>query len=987
MMNFNQFKSSLTMLLVLLGMQLTAQTIWTETFSNQTTSTTNWVTTGSVNAGTLNWEWTSDVNAGFQDPNGVFSAFTAPTASTGYFLFNSDGNGDFAHDVRLSGVGVPANCTGKNNVRLKFFTEFAYFSAGSVLEVGVSTDGTTWAYTEVLPTLAPNAVYENLVDIDLPAADNKPQVWLQFRWTGQFEYHVKIDDVELYDVPPAMPAVTFRVNMATQTVDPGGVFLAGSFNGFTNEAMTNAGNGVWTLTKTLTQGTAYAYKFKNGANGWENAPGLISCGTNDGSGNINRAYTPGTANEVLPAVCFNSCSPCVFTGCASNPDAIICDNFDTYVTTQKIAQQSATNWGVWSNGAGGGPEDGVIVTTPVSSAPNSLKVEATAAGGGPMDLILKLQNKATGHYSLKWKMFIPTGKQAYFNYQNIVPIPATGNFSGEVYFTNGSKGFIINAGDTLRKFSFPYATWFTIEQKFDLDNNTLDVLVNGASIGLFAYAGNCGAIDFFGVNNTYQYFVDDVEYISLPPVVYNADNCANAINLNPYVGLGEGVQSSVGPYDITNATTTATDPTTGFECQLATATTVDPLQGNHWFTFNGDGGTYILTSRACGVDSMPNGDTQFALYSGSCGNFTPIACNDDIDFDNDIYASTLTVPTVAGTTYYLMVDSWGGENGEYCLDMAKIGSVTCAQAKVGTNSVSNNGNVCFGENLSGIIVIEPTTYVIPNAVPGVSGHTWVLSQAPLDPMVWPGTLTAGINSLPISSTVGPVGLTNTGVGFPAGIYYTTSVVCAGGSVIDNTAANTVDNVDMTNGCFFIGTSHQITLWPEMDAITATRVITNVTAPGNNGAINVTPLGGSAGVIGTTYEVLWSNGKTTEDLTGLAPGTYTVTITEPSGCVDNFIATYVVTGFVSTTDPEVVSSLSVSPNPSAGIMSVRMDLERSTEVRIDIVNALGQVVITRNLGTTNIVNQELDLSNLADGTYFMRATIDTETAIRTVVLNR
>lgn len=29
-----------------------------------------------------------------------------------------------------------------------------------------------------------------------------------------------------------------------------------------------------------------------------------------------------------------------------------------------------------------------------------------------------LGNKATGHYSLKWKMYVPAGKNAYYNLQN-----------------------------------------------------------------------------------------------------------------------------------------------------------------------------------------------------------------------------------------------------------------------------------------------------------------------------------------------------------------------------------------------------------------------------------------------------------------------------------------------------------------------------------------------------------------------------------------
>jgi hypothetical protein len=60
---------------------------------------------------------------------------------------------------------------------------------------------------------------------------------------------------------------------------------------------------------------------------------------------------------------------------------------------------------------------------------------------------------------------------------------------------------------------------------------------------------------------------------------------------------------------------------------------------------------------------------------------------------------------------------------------------------------------------------------------------------------------------------------------------------------------------------------------------ATSQITNVTCNGaNNGDINVTITGG-----GTTFTSSWSNGATTEDLTGLAPGSYRDTIRNEFGC--------------------------------------------------------------------------------------------------------
>jgi hypothetical protein len=62
-------------------------------------------------------------------------------------------------------------------------------------------------------------------------------------------------------------------------------------------------------------------------------------------------------------------------------------------------------------------------------------------------------------------------------------------------------------------------------------------------------------------------------------------------------------------------------------------------------------------------------------------------------------------------------------------------------------------------------------------------------------------------------------------------------------------------------------------------ISASSVVTHISAYGaNDGAIDVTVSGGTA-----PYGYLWSNGATTQDLSNLGPGTYSVAITDANGC--------------------------------------------------------------------------------------------------------
>lgn len=81
----------------------------------------------------------------------------------------------------------------------------------------------------------------------------------------------------------------------------------------------------------------------------------------------------------------------------------------------------------------------------------------------------------------------------------------------------------------------------------------------------------------------------------------------------------------------------------------------------------------------------------------------------------------------------------------------------------------------------------------------------------------------------------------------------------------------------------IGCVRQIALTvTEPNALTIANANTNVSCNGgNNGAINITVSGGTAG-----YTYNWGGGITTEDLTGLSIGTYAVTVTDANSCIIN-----------------------------------------------------------------------------------------------------
>lgn len=153
----------------------------------------------------------------------------------------------------------------------------------------------------------------------------------------------------------AQTTVNFSVDLSlTKWVHPEGVFLAGSFNGWTDEAMDDSdGDGIYTLSKTLTSGM-YQFKFKNGPEGWEyfggNHPNLpYGCVT----GPENNRFLDVGDVEMNVHYCFNLCMDCSeLTDYVGNYDPIVAVNspqdiFGLYDFSEALSGPNL-NTGIWT---------------------------------------------------------------------------------------------------------------------------------------------------------------------------------------------------------------------------------------------------------------------------------------------------------------------------------------------------------------------------------------------------------------------------------------------------------------------------------------------------------------------------------------------------------------------------------------------------------------------------------------------------------------
>ena len=311
-------------------------------------------------------------------------------------------------------------------------------------------------------------------------------------------------------------------------------------------------------------------------------------------------------------------------------------------------------------------------------------------------------------------------------------------------------------------------------------------------------------------------------------------------------------------------------------------------------------------------------DTNVSCNSGTTGSVTINVTGGTSPFDyvingttwSGVSSATLPITGLSAGTYPVTVTDNNG--------CTATGSVTITQpAAIAASGVVTNVS-CNGGN-NGAINLTATG--------GTGAYTYLWSNSAVTEDLT--DLSAGTYSVTVTDANGCTGTASVTVTEPtilsaAGV--ATNVSCNGGSngTVDLTVtggtgtytylwSNNATTEDLTglmagtydvtvtdaNGC----TATASVTVSEPTVLSASATATNVSCNGgNNGTANLTVTGGTG-----TYTYLWSNNATTEDLTGLAAGTYSVTVTDANGCT--------ATASVTITEPTVLSASATATNVS------------------------------------------------------------------------
>lgn len=313
-----------------------------------------------------------------------------------------------------------------------------------------------------------------------------------------------------------------------------------------------------------------------------------------------------------------------------DPLILIGDDMESYMEGD-ITDQS-DDWILWPGTTVGG----LVSTDQAESGTQSIKIDGTVAGQDPL---LLLGDSTTGHYLLRFDLFVPEGNNAYFNLQHEAPTSTAGFWGFDVFFDGDGTGRIEAYDGDQTTFDYPESTWFEVYFWADIDNDQARINIDEYTRRAWTFSNASGStsnglnsINFFPINEDYLYYIDNIDFWEIP-APETGQYCYTAVPIDAGVHPIPSIDCYGGGYDIGG--------------------NGSGKQG-YWFSYTPteDG---IISVGSC----LEGVDTRGWIFVGDCQNLKTVGVNDDqcpIEDGGSEWASYREAIVTAGNTYYILWD-------------------------------------------------------------------------------------------------------------------------------------------------------------------------------------------------------------------------------------------------------------------------------------------------------------------------------------------
>ncbi len=199
-------------------------------------------------------------------------------------------------------------------------------------------------------------------------------------------------------------------------------------------------------------------------------------------------------------------------GMWAQTETMIDEDFESFNVGDKIAETAGLPWTTFSLQPGTA-EDASVTDEMAYEGSNSLEL---VYGN---DQIILFDDQTQGQYGFEFMMFVPTGKDAYFNILH--EVHGEQEWAFETYINHAENGTAITHGGQDYPFDFPINEWVNVKMLVDIDLDEISILINDEVVDSWPFSQSSqyehglrklDAIDFYPPTSTATslFYIDNV---------------------------------------------------------------------------------------------------------------------------------------------------------------------------------------------------------------------------------------------------------------------------------------------------------------------------------------------------------------------------------------------------------------------------------------------------------------------------------------------